>query len=148
MLYFKTMFHKAQLIYISEGFFSLTFICWHLSLFIPSEITQWASIIVPCKHLRLLIYSLTPLRRKKSLMYNALLCLTSGGWMLYVLPVSFCIILVVNMLEVYLYISFLGSASLAFLQLKNLTQASAKSCSDKRSTTHVEKTNICAVRLS
>lgn len=57
MLYFKTMFHKAKLIYISEGFFSLAFIYGHLGLFIPSEITQWASIIAACKHLRFLIYS-------------------------------------------------------------------------------------------
>lgn len=52
--YFKTMFCKAQLIYISEGFFCLSFI---YGLFIPSEITQWASIIAACKHLRLLVYS-------------------------------------------------------------------------------------------
>lgn len=57
MFYFKTMLHKAQLISISEVFFSVTFIYGHLSLFIPSEITQWASIIVACKHLRLPIYS-------------------------------------------------------------------------------------------
>lgn len=55
--YFKTMFHKAQLIFVSEGFFFLTFIYGHHGLFIPSEITQWASIMVACKHFRLFVYA-------------------------------------------------------------------------------------------
>lgn len=117
MVYFKTMFHKTQLIYISEGFFFLDFICGHVSLFTAPEIKQWAFIIAACKHLRLRIYSWTPLGGKKDLLcimhyYD----LTSGGWML---PVSFYIILVVNVVDVHLYIFFLASASLSFLQLKN-----------------------------
>lgn len=64
------MFHKAQLIYVSEGFFFLTFIYGHLGVFIPSETTQWVSIIIACKHFKLFVYAWTPLGGKE-----ALLCL-------------------------------------------------------------------------
>lgn len=70
ILFQNWAFQKAQLIYVSEGFFFPTFIYGHLGLLIRSEVTQWVSIIVACRHFRLFVYAWTPLGEKK-----ALLCL-------------------------------------------------------------------------
>lgn len=93
----------------------------HLGLFIPPEITQWISIMVACKHFRLFVYAWTPLGSKESLtLSDALLWLTSGTWMLHVLPVSFGIILVANVLDVHLYISFHGNIKLILISAEEL----------------------------